>query len=164
MGKLWGALMTGIVILNGCSYSPSNHDLTGQTGTTSNHDTVGETKQASSESEAHEDEIFWSHREIRNLQRLDQFVENVKHKVKDKIKVLASTKEGGVIQTNLAFDGNAIQVTVNGTQETYDRISVEERFSAHYNGTFIEYWVTRKDDESKKKLILQIHPDLQHSP
>ncbi|MGG3837563.1 DUF4362 domain-containing protein [Paenibacillus thiaminolyticus] len=164
MGKLWGALMTGIVILHGCSYSPSNHDLTGQTGTASNHDTDGETKQASSEPEAHEDEIFWSHREIRNLQRLDQFVENVKHKVKDEIKVLASTKEGGVILTNLAFDGNAIQVTVNGTQEVYDRISVEERFSAHYNGTFIEYWVSRKDDESKKKLILQIHPDLQRRP
>lgn len=163
MGKLWGALMTGIVILNGCSYSPSNYDLSGQTGTTSNHDTV-ETKQASSESEAHDDEIFWSHREIRNLQRLDKFMENVNQKIKDEIKVLASTKEGGVIQTNLAFDGNAIQVTVNGTQETYDRISVEERFSTHYNGTFIEYWVSQKNEKSKKKLILQIHPDLQRSP
>lgn len=164
MGKLWGALMTGIVILNGCSDSPSNHDLPGQTGIASNHDTVGGTTQASSEPEADEDEIFWSHNEIRNLQRLDKFVENVHHRIKDEIKVLASTKEGGVIHTNLAFDGNAIQVTVNGTQETYDRISVVERFHPHYNGTFIEYWVNRKDDESKKKLILQIHPDLLRRP
>ncbi|NRF97585.1 DUF4362 domain-containing protein [Paenibacillus dendritiformis] len=156
--------MTGIVILNGCSDSPSNHDLPGQTGIASRHNTVGGTTQASSGSEAHEDEIFWSHREIRNLQRLDQFVVNVKHKVKDEIKVLASTKEGGVIQTKLAFDGNAIQVTVNGAQEAYDRISVEERLSAHYNGTFIEYRVSRKDDESKKKLILQIPPGLQRRP
>ncbi|CAH8248246.1 DUF4362 domain-containing protein [Paenibacillus melissococcoides] len=155
--------MTGIVILNGCSYSASNHDLPGRTGTASKHDTVGETTQASSDSEA-QDEVFWSHREIRNLQRLDKFVENVKQKIKDEINVLASTKEGDVIHTNVAFDGNAIQVTVNGTQETYERISIEERFNAHYNGTFIEYRVRRKDDESKKKLILQIHPDLQRSP
>ncbi|MBG9794118.1 hypothetical protein ABD76_17050 [Paenibacillus dendritiformis] len=155
--------MTGIVILNGCSYSASNPDLSGRTGTTSSHDAAGETTQASSGSEA-QDEIFWSHREIRNLQRLHTFMENVKQKVKDEIKVLASTKEGEVIHTKVAFDGNAIQVTVNGTQETYDQISMEERFSAHYNGTFMEYRVSRKDEKSKKKLILQIHPDLERSP
>ncbi|MDU5141214.1 MAG: hypothetical protein E6230_03385 [Paenibacillus dendritiformis] len=48
MGNLWGALMTGIVILNGCSDSPSNHDLPGQTGIASRHNTVGGTTQASS--------------------------------------------------------------------------------------------------------------------
>jgi PBP1b-binding outer membrane lipoprotein LpoB len=166
MKKILSVLMMSIIVLSGCTNS---YSLTDQTGISSKLKTVS-TKEPKAMIElsndiakpvpAHNEDVVWSHKEIRNLHKLDQFMENVNNKVKDEINVRTSSKEGEAIVKNLKYDGEVIQVTVNDVQKKYDRLLIEKRFSEHYNGTFIEYWVSQNNDESKKELILQIHPDL----
>ncbi|WP_019121995.1 DUF4362 domain-containing protein [Brevibacillus massiliensis] len=111
---------------------------------------------------ADKDDVFWSHKEVRNLSRLEQFMENVNQKTNDEIRVLSSDKEGGAIETRLTFDGETIQVTVNDVQKNYDQIFLEKRYVEHYKGTFLNYYVGQKDS-GERRLILQIHPDLQQN-
>ncbi|MEJ8548478.1 DUF4362 domain-containing protein [Brevibacillus borstelensis] len=169
MGKILAVLMVSIVVLGGYSYSQFSEALTDQTGSSSTSKTAGaDESQAASGSAiavaekvpADNNEIYWSRQEIRNLPRLNTFMDHVSQKIKDEVKVLTEDKEGAAIETKLTFNGETILVTVNGAQKTYDRIFKEEQFSKLYNGTFVNYMVSREEGK-EKLLILQIHPDLQ---
>lgn len=105
--------------------------------------------------------VFWSHREIRNLKRLDEFLYNFTYKIKDQVTVETFSKEGEPIVMDLSYDGERLFISINGVSEEYEEIFVEERFNEHYNGTFIEYIV--KNGKGKKTLVLQIGPDLTKS-
>ncbi len=105
-------------------------------------------------------EVYWSFKEIRNLQKLDDFVGKMNRKIKDAVRVATVSKEGEPVITDLLFDGESLHVTRNGVENVYDQIFVSRRYNEHYKGEFIEYWVSGKEMDSKKQLILQIHPDL----
>lgn len=106
------------------------------------------------------DEVFWSHREIRNVQRLEEFMEHVNEKVQDQIRITTVTKEGEPVVTDLRFDGERLHVTSFGKRKIYDAIYVTSRYSDHYKGEFTEYWAGKQEDEGQKELLLQISPHI----
>src|SRR5690606_18127519 len=99
--------------------------------------------------------VYWSRHEIRNLQRLVEFIDNVSQNIKDEVRVITSAKDTDVesnsegiqdpapIVMDLSFDGHRIYLTTNYENETfeYENIWVEERYNDHYNGIFTEYFV-----------------------
>lgn len=160
-----GILLIGIFIISGCSSSATNLNSTGQVGATSmSHAVETVSFHSISENEGSDlviedkETVFWSHREIRNLKRLDGFIHNVAHNIKDQVTVETFSKEGDPIVMDLSYDGERLFVSVNGVSRAYEEILVEERFNEHYKGTFIEYIV--KDAKGEKMLVIQISPEL----
>lgn len=150
MKSAWVVLLAAAAIFTGCA-----SDGTSQAARTGGEPAVMQ-EERSEFDEKNADEVFWSHREIRNLQRLDEFIERVNQKVQDQIRVNTVTKEGEPVVMDISFDGNRLHVTSFGNTKTYDTIYVSSRHSDHYQGEFVEYWVGMQEDESQKELILQI--------
>lgn len=108
------------------------------------------------------------------MNRFDEFLYNVSHNIKDQVRVETNAKdqvveidhEGNIVETQdttllvteLSYDGERLLVTTNGETKVYEKILVEERFSEHYNGAFVNYYV--EDMEGKQMLVLQIASNL----
>jgi|GEM_PF-5129778 len=154
---LSASMMAAIAILSGCSLFQTEQALTkNQVVEVERIPEPNEVQQA----EEIDEVVAWSHKEIRNLQRLDAFVENVSNHIQDKVRVEASSKEGERIEKILTYDGESIRVAEKGAERIYDRIYAADRFDEHYHFTFLEYWVGSNDPEGKKELIAQIQPGL----
>lgn len=161
-------LLLGTIVLTGCSDPQSNVNTADQSKSViANHtiQTTGSVNQPTVDNKEDtnpvtndKDNVTWSHKEITNLQKLDDFIKNVSNNVKDQIRVVSYGKDGGEFISDLSYDGKTLQVTKDGVPKEYKRIFIEERFNEHYNGVFIEYFV--EDAKGQKELIMQIHPDL----
>lgn len=57
--------------------------------------------------------------EITNENRLKEFIHNTETGKKDNIRVVAYTKEGDPVLTDLAFDGEKLEVTTDSTRDEY---------------------------------------------
>lgn len=111
-------------------------------------------------------DVVWSFKRIYNLERLDNFVNNVKNGQKDMIRVVAFTKEGDPIIEDLLYDGEAIRVTCDSTRDEfsanpsissyeYEQIVIEKKYNEHYESNFIEY-ILKDTSGEKSSLVLQI--------
>lgn len=184
MKRIMGVFIIGTVVLNGCSYSAKNMGSPiANTNTIMNQDIQLISFQPENKKRfedlmnGEKETVFWNHKEIRNLKRLDKFLYNVSHNIKDQVRVETSAKdqvveidhEGNFVETEdfaqivteLSYDGERLLVKTNGETKEYEKIFVEERFSEHYNGTFVNYIV--EDKEGKQMLALQIMPNLAES-
>lgn len=107
-------LLMGIFVISGCSSSAKNFNSTGQAGATIMSHAI-QTISSRSVSENRDPDlgiedketVFWSHREIRNLKRLDEFLQNVAHNIEDQVTVETFSKEGEPIVKELNYDVNA---------------------------------------------------------
>lgn len=52
-----------------------------------------------------------------NVEKLENFLENVKNNKKDKIRITGYTTEGGAIITDLEYDGKKINYTYDSTRD-----------------------------------------------
>lgn len=105
--------------------------------------------------------VFWSLKEVRHLAELEGFMDNMAQKVKDSVRVETVTKEGVPYNLDLHYDGNELIIKRSGREEErFDQIIVSSRYSEHYEGAFIEYWAVDGEEDGRRKLVLQIHPDL----
>lgn len=159
-------LIIVIALLSGCSYSKVNADEGIPIKETAfNQWMPEETSQETKDERTNPanllidgaEKVVWNHKEVSNLDRLAAFIDHVQLGVEDRITVATSTKEGEPIIRDLSYDGARLVVATNGEQKEYSRIFVTDRFNEHYQGTFIEYWVS--DADGKKELILQIGPN-----
>jgi len=180
MKKMLCVLTMGILVMSGCSDSASKSDGFVPTSST-NQDIQLMTLQSDKEKgnlkfvTNEQDTVFWNHKEIKNLERLNEFLYNVANSIEDRVRVESTAKdevveidnEGKIVETSydnerlatdLSYDGDNLFVMHNGVTKEYEKIFVKERFNDHYNGTFIEYFVEDKD--GKSILVLQIIPIL----
>ncbi|CAM3593797.1 DUF4362 domain-containing protein [Marinicrinis lubricantis] len=163
MKKIYIALMVSGFIMSGCAGTEQSEDISMNVGSTIQSAGMmsGEMQNNSVHSSIEDnDKVFWNLKEVHNVQRIDTFIEHVNQKVTDAIKVETTSKEGEAVIKELVFDGEALLLTSYGETKSYERIYTEERYSEHYKGVFVEYWVEGPEEENKE-LILQIHPDLQ---
>ncbi|MFX3631498.1 MAG: DUF4362 domain-containing protein [Candidatus Pristimantibacillus sp.] len=176
MKKISIVLIMILMILSGCSDSQVNLISINQLGESENNidvnvdivttdedqsldihsDVLTETRTKNNE------DVVWNHKEILNLKKIDEFIENVNQKKQDRLRVQSTTKEGEIIVKELIYNGESIQVIEDGLKKNYDQIIIADRFSDLYKGTFTEYWVQEKNTDNNKELILQIHPNLQN--
>ena len=59
------------------------------------------------------------HGEISNIDRFEQFLENLKNDTKDEIRMTSYTEEGDPVFYNLTFDGYKIQYTYDDSQDGF---------------------------------------------
>lgn len=101
-GIMVGCLIVLLLLLSACSGKPSAFG----------DNTVGK------------DEVAVIHGiETTNIERLDEFVKNVKNSRKDKIRLTTYTEEGDPIIHDLDYNGKVLKLTVDNTK---DRFSAEE--------------------------------------
>lgn len=112
------------------------------------------------------DDVVWTYKEVHNLQRLDNFINNLENGTKDMIRVVGFTHEGDAIIKDLEYAGEVINLTSDNTRdefsaspsiETYEykQIVVEKNFSELYKGEFTEYRL-KNHKEDCGSLVLQI--------
>jgi len=74
-----------------------------------------------------------------NVEKLDEFMENVKNNIKDKVRITRYTIEGDAIITDLDYDGENINYTDDNTRDSFGKPSiVTEKFegaSIYKNGS-----------------------------
>ena len=62
-----------------------------------------------------------------NVEKLEQFMENVKKGVNDKIRITQYTVEGGAIITDLEYDGEKINYTYDTTRDNWGAKKIEKK-------------------------------------
>lgn len=67
------------------------------------------------------------HRKQYNVEKLEQFVENVKNNKKDKIRITNYTIEGGAIITDLEYDGKNINYKYDNTRDGFGVPTIEKK-------------------------------------
>lgn len=111
-------------------------------------------------------DVVWTHTEAYNLERIEDFMDNIENGIEDMIRVTAFTKEGDAIVKDLEYDGEVINLTIDSTRDKFSenpdiekyefkRLVIEKRYSEDYRGTFIEYWL-KNDEGENGKLIVQL--------
>jgi hypothetical protein len=76
-------------------------------------------KPYSSEEAIENGDVVNRHGEISNLDKFENFIENVESGAKDEIRITMYTTEGDPIFYNLNYDGNKIQYTYDNSQDGY---------------------------------------------
>lgn len=111
-------------------------------------------------------DVVWGHDKVCNIERIDDFMNNVRKDIRDKIRVTSFTKEGDAIIHDLEYNRKVINLTRDTTRDDfssnpsinvyeYKEIIVEERYSEHYNGSFIEY-ILKNDENDSGTVIVQV--------
>lgn len=70
-------------------------------------------------------DIIEAHGKLENIERLDSFVKNVNHKVKDKVRLVRYTIEGDPILHTLDYDGSKLSFTVDTTEDKFGQGEVK---------------------------------------
>lgn len=76
-------------------------------------------KPYSSEEAIKNGDIVNVHGELSNLEKFNQFIENVNKGVKDKVRITSYTIEGDPIFYNLDYSGEEIKYTYDASQDSY---------------------------------------------
>jgi hypothetical protein len=154
MGKkcLTFILISVLMILSACGTNPS----------------VQEQGQASNNlNSAENNEIVNMHGTVKNLDRLDLFVENVAAKKSDEIKITHYTIEGDPIYDTVTFDGKELKITNDNSEDKFGSGEIStytcKNMTKNESGTELEYLLIdckAPDGSSGNHSIVSIHYNL----
>lgn len=96
-------------------------------------------------------EVKEIHGMVENIERLNQFVENVQHQEKDQVRLTRYTIEGDPIFLDLAYDGSELKVTYDSTEDKFGSGEIE---------TFICKSIQKQEANTETKYILEECPQL----
>jgi hypothetical protein len=127
--RLFIVLFTSTLILSACGTNP----------------TEKEQGKAEEPAEVVSNEIVNMHGNVKNMKRLDLFVENVEAKKSDEIKITHYTIEGDPIYDSVTFDGKGLMITHDNT---------EDKFGSGEIYTFTCITMTKNESETKLEYML----------
>lgn len=150
--RLTFILVSVLMILSACGTKPSVKEQ-GQSGNNLN--------------SVENNEIINMHGNVKNLYRLDLFVENVAAKRSDEIKITHYTIEGDPIYDEVTFDGKQLTITNDNSEDKFGSGEIFtytcEKMAKNESETKLEYWLMdceAPDGNSGNHPIVSIHYNL----
>jgi hypothetical protein len=145
-------LVSVMMILPACGTSPSMKEQ-GLPGNSSN--------------SIENNNIINMHGNVKNLYRLDLFVENITAKRSDEIKITHYTIEGDPIYDRVTFDGKQLTITNDNTEDKFGSGDIStytcKNMTKNESETKLEYWLmdcTAPDGSYGNHPIVSIHYNL----